>query len=163
MTEETTDAFIRLAHEMVIESTDQAYQMMLGGMPKELETLPVPDGFQDKVYDFLGTIQATGERSIQLSLGLDEEPLKALCGIMMGAEMDDETILMGCQQELLNIILGGTIGALSQLASLKLQVPRMEKAAKHPFSPAKSFAQILSFTSDRVHLEFLLAVTHEKN
>jgi len=153
------DPFVGLTLERVVESADQAFQMLLAGAPKGLETSPVPRGFTERVFDYTGSIGARGDRDVFLSLGLSRPEIELLAATMMGGPVLDESILVGCHQELLNIVLGGTIGALSQLVTLKLGVPEMGRTGSFSHDPGREIGQILSFSSERIRLEFLLTVT----
>lgn len=151
------DPFFRLAREMTVESADRAFEMLLGEMPTERDSRDLLDPLPPRIYDSLGTIRAEGGRNVSLSLGLDRAALRGLASAMLGGmEVDDESILVGCHQELLNIILGGTIGALSQLSPVKLGLPEMERSAPLVFDPESEVGRLLVFNLKAIRLEFLL-------
>lgn len=145
----------------IISSAKQAFNIMTGDLTAFDGYAGIPSDYSSKTWDYAGTISTEGAAVITVGSGLSSEQLELLGSSMMGSEIADEELLMGCQQELLNVILGGPVGIISKTRPVKLGLPVLKKDCTLQLDDAANDAFLIQFSSEHLNLELALTLSFE--
>ena len=143
----------------IINSAKQAFNIMTGDLTSFDGYSNVPAEYASKTWDYAGTISTEGAATITVSSGLSAEQLGLLGASMLGDEVADEDLLMGCQQELLNVILGGPVGVISKTRPVKLGLPVLRKNCGIQIDETAKDAFLIEFRSEHLRLELVLTLS----
>jgi CheY-like chemotaxis protein len=153
-----TNESLQILNE-IINSAKQAFNIMTGNLTSFDGYSNVPAEYTSKTWDYAGTISTEGAATVTVSSGLSAEQLGRLGASMMGGEIADEDLLMGCQQELLNVILGGPVGVISKTRPVKLGLPVLNKNCSIGIDETAHDAFLIGFSSERLKLELVLTLS----
>ena len=141
-----------------------AFNMMVGLGETRLEIQPVPLDYLTREWDYTGTVQTEGDLTVTVGCGLSGMDAHYLSAHMLGMEITDEELVLGCLQELLNVVLGGAIGPICEISPVRMGLPRMGRSIQMRDCPATGAGEpphtsvLLHLACSDVHLDLYVSI-----
>ncbi len=151
--------------DAVTHQADLSFQMMVGLGECHVTVQPVPEGFLSRVWDYTGVVSTEGDLIVLVGCGLPREEAHHLSTHMMGMEIEDDELVLGCLQELLNVVLGGAIGPICEFVPVKMGLPRMNRnipmavgSSDGSSAPVICLSVLLHLSRQGVYLDLFVAI-----
>ena len=159
----TDTADIQKVLDAVSHQADIAFQMMVGLGECHVEARPVPEEFLSQLWDYTGVVSTEGDLVVTVACGLPLDEAHHLCTHMMGMDTADEELVLGCLQELLNVVLGGAIGPICEIVPVKMGLPRMKRNIvmtldSSGVEPVICTSLLLHLACQDVHLDLYVSI-----
>ncbi len=143
---------------------DIALNMMVGLGESRLEIQPVPLDYLNRTWDYTGMVHTVGALKVTVGCGLSLADAQYLSAHMLGMDITDEELVLGCLQELLNVVLGGAIGRICEVSPVRMGLPRMGRASQLRDGPGPDAGEppdtsvILHLACSDVHLDLYVSI-----
>jgi hypothetical protein len=161
----TDSSDIKKILDAVSHQADMALNMMVGLGETRLEIQLVPPEYLSHPWDYTGVVCTEGDLVVTVGCGLSCDEAHYLSAHMMGMEIADDDLVLGCLQELLNVVLGGAIGPICEIYPVKMGLPRMGRGEPmavdhHSADPdgGTCVTALLHLACSDVHLDLYVSI-----
>jgi hypothetical protein len=161
----TDSSAIKKILDAISHQADMALNMMVGLGETRLEIQLVPPEYFSHSWDYTGVVCTEGDLVVTVGCGLSRDEAHYLSAHMLGMEIADGELVLGCLQELLNVILGGAIGPICEIYPAKMGLPRMGRgepmAVNHHSMDSDGgncVSALLHLASSGVHLDLFVSI-----